>query len=252
MIEGRRRGRSYRIKTRNVRAFTLAAPEKVTALQVDGTNIQVAPQDSGTLRLRRVERRWQRAVKGSPTGGKVHGLSGPLDDIWYGGFFIAVGTQDPLQTEANRLAAEELRRYNVRSSVSVPIFDDVDVTDAMLKSRSVMLIGNPRSNVITRRAISSLPVAFDKAGLTFGGKRWEGKDVGVSMIFPSPFAPSRYLVLHAGVTRSGTLSARNLPELVPDYLVYDLGMRAQYGAKLLDRRTVLTGGFFDRNWSLGD
>ena len=93
-----------------------------------------------------------------------------------------------------------------------------------------------------------LPVSFDDRGLTLGERRFDGEEVGISMIHPSPFDPDQYVVLHAGVTGEGTLSSRYLPELVPDYMVYDSRVRAGHWGPILDNREVLAGGFFGPMW----
>lgn len=249
-IVARERGKVTRVRTKNVRRMTLQLRPGTTELRVDGTTLQMGDRDLDTVRLARHEGTWRWATEGDAAKEKRAGQSGPLDDVWYGRLIIVVGTQDPLQTEANRLVGEALRRYNRRSDVSVAVVKDRDVTEAMLRGTHVMLIGQPNSNSVTLRAAAQIPAKFDATSLTLGGRRWEGEDVGVSMILPSPFDPNHYLVLHAGVGRTGTLSARNLPEWVPDYLVYDKRIRQQWGAKLLDRRKVLMGGFFDNHWNI--
>ena len=111
-----------------------------------------------------------------------------------------------------------------------------------------MLIGNPASNKITALVASALPVQFERTALTLRGKRYEGEDIGVSLIQPNPRDPDEYVVLHAGIGHRGTLAARHLPMLAPDYLVYDKRITVQRGDLLLDKRTVLDGGFFGDDW----
>jgi poly(3-hydroxybutyrate) depolymerase len=252
-IDGRQHAKGVRLRTSNVSALTLHLKAAQKGVRLDGQPVAV---DSGVspLSFKKGDTGWAFAGNhpSSPTT-KRHGLSGPIDDIWNEGFVIVVGTQDPVQTEANLLAAQELRRFNYRTRVEIPIVSDVDASEAQLRKTSLMLIGNPASNSVTAKAIAKLPLRFlrfEKEALVFGGKRFVGKDVGISLIQPSPFNRDHYMVLHAGVGRIGTLSARNLPAFVPDYLVYDKRIRTQYGAKLLDKRRVLEAGFFASDWGL--
>jgi hypothetical protein len=249
-IDGRQSSKRVRITTSNVNAFSVRLKTLQKDVRVDGQAVDIA-SDVTSLRFEKGGGGWTSVSNlNSRSGSKRQGLSGPLDDIWNEGFVIVVGTQDPLQTEANLLAAKELRRFNYRTAVEIPIIQDVDISESMLRQTSLMLIGNPTSNSVTALAEAKLPLRFEKEALVFGGKRFVGTDVGVSLIYPSPFNGDRYVVLHAGVGRIGTLSARNLPAFVPDYLVYDKRMRAQYGAKLLDKRRVLEAGFFAADWEL--
>ena len=74
--------------------------------------------------------------------------------------------------------------------------------------------------------------------------------MGVSLIHPHPLNPHEYLVLHAGGGFQGTPAARHLPELVPDYVVYDRRFAVQRWNMLMDRRETLDGGFFTAEWEL--
>src|SRR6185436_1475236 len=110
------------------------------------------------------------------------------------------------------------------------------VTDAELTGRSLVLIGGPASNKITALIASSLPVQIEAGALVVRCKRHEGEDVGVSFIYPHPRDPNEYVVVHAGTTFRGTLASRHLPQLAPDFLVYDQRMTAMRGELLLGAR----------------
>jgi hypothetical protein len=217
----------------------------VTIDEQPPTWVQVAPKISFTKRAGKWE---QVDAPDAPAGHKRAGVSGPLDDLWFRPFIVIYGTQDPSQLAINRAVAEHATRYNNRSDISMPIFADTEVREEQLTDRGIVLIGNPKSNLITARAVAKLPVTFDDKGLTLGARRFDGAEVGISMINPSPFDPDHYVVLHAGVTGEGTLSSRHLPEVVPDYLVYDSRIRAGNWGPLLDKREVLAGGFFGAKW----
>jgi len=195
--------------------------------------------------------RWAR-VPAEPVFGKRKrpGVSGPLDDVQRHAQLIIYGTQDPAQTETNRLVAEHCRAYDIWAAARYPIKADSEVVEADLTGKSLVLVGNPASNRITALFADALPVRFEgnALALTVAGKRHEGDQVGVSLIGPHPRDPAEYVVLHAGVTFQGTLYSRHLPRLVPDYVVYDARITAQKGEVLLDRRKALDGGFFGEAW----
>lgn len=183
----------------------------------------------------------------SRIGKKRAGVSGPLDDMDRHARVIVYGTQDPAQTEENRMVAEHFASFDTFAA-RYPVKSDVEMTDAEIDSKSLVLIGNSKSNRVTASFEASLPVRFEASAMTFRGKRYPGTDVGVSFIHPHPRNAQEYVVVHAGVGIEGTLASRFLPRFVPDFLVYDARMSVQRGGHLLDQRPVLEGGFFDVEW----
>lgn len=183
----------------------------------------------------------------SRAGKKRAGVSGPLDDLDRHPRLIVYGTQDPEQAEENRMVAEHFASFDTFAA-RYPVKSDVEVTEAEIDSKSLVLIGNAKSNRLTALFEANLPVKFESNALTFRGKRYEGADVGLSFIHPHPRNAQEYVVVHAGVGVVGTLASRHLPRFSPDFLVYDARMTAQRGGHLLDQRQVLEGGFFDLEW----
>jgi hypothetical protein len=179
---------------------------------------------------------------------KRQGVSGPMDDVLRHPVLIVYGTQDPAQTDANRRVADHFASYDHWAYARFPVAADTEASAADLAAKSLVLIGGPASNRVTADLMGSLPVRFEANALTFRGKRYEGRDLGVSFVHPHPKNEAEYIVLHAGVGERGTLASRHLPQLVPDYLVYDGRITVQRGELLLDKRTVLDGGFFGQNW----
>ncbi|MFO0747762.1 MAG: prolyl oligopeptidase family serine peptidase [Myxococcota bacterium] len=258
-LSGKLHGERLEVTTRNVRALTLVGrelgerAERPQTIVVDGKSLGEHVVHEG-LHLAKGDDGW-RVVDAvdAPVGGKRAGLEGPLGDVWFGPQLVVYGTRDPKQTEANRLAAERLSMYAPWVALRVPVKADVAVSDDDLVGRSLVLVGNPASNALTARVAPDLAkagISFEAHALVVGGERFEGDDVGISVIRPSPFDPDRYVVVHAGVGPEGTLSSRYLPELTPDWLVYDEGIRAVFGDRILGPRSVLAGGFFDDAWQL--
>lgn len=183
----------------------------------------------------------------SMVGKKRAGVSGPLDDIDRHTRVVVYGTQDPEQTEENRMVAEHFASFDTFAA-RYPVKSDAEITEAEINASSVVLIGNAKSNRWTALFEPSLPVKFEPSAMTFRGKRYEGTNVGVAFIHPHPRNAQEYVVVHAGVGVVGTLASRHLPRFSPDFLVYDERMTAQRGGHLLDQRQVLEGGFFDLDW----
>jgi dienelactone hydrolase len=226
----------------------LLSPQGGATATIDGVELPL-PVGERTATFERSEGTWRSlpAPRSRP-GFKRHGVAGPLDDVIRHPLWIVYGTQDATQTETNRMVADHLALYDGFSGGRFPVKADMEVAEVDLQDRSVMLIGNPVSNKLTALLAPALPVQFERTALTLRGKRYEGEDVGVSLIQPNPRDADEYVVLHAGVGHRGTLAARHLPMLAPDYLVYDKRITVQRGDLLLDKRTVLDGGFFGDDW----
>jgi len=239
------------VKTKNVASFGLDLKElplrEGARLVVDEKTIEGAGKPD-MVWLDKQNGAFALVAEKPPRAGlKRAGVSGPLDDIDRHEKLIVYGTQDPAQIEANRLAAEHFATFDTFAA-RFPWKPDVEVTDDEIAKKSLILIGNTRSNRVTAMLEASLPVRFEPAALTFRGARYEGEDVGVSFIYPNPKNSEEYVVLHAGVTAAGTLASRHLPRFSPDFLVYDNRITVERGGHLLDKREVLAGGFFDTSW----
>ncbi len=246
--------RSLRITTRNVQSFALdvaqLAPVKGTTATVDGVTLPV-DEAAKSVFFERTDKGWSlSAAEPSREEKKRAGVSGPLDDILRHAQLLVYGTQDPAQTETNLTVAQHFSSADQWSAARFPIKSDREITDAELTGRSLVLIGGPASNRITALFAKDLPVQIEPAAITLRGKRFEGDDLGISLIYPHPRDPKEYVVLHAGTTFRGTLSSRHLPQLAPDFLIYDPRITIQRGELLLDKRgpAIKDGGFFDDAW----
>jgi len=198
---------------------------------------------------------WKLADSASPPRGhKKPGVSGPVDDIMYDPHTFVVGTGDPAQTDVNRRLVAEDHTYlrHKEHDIWFPVVDDTQLTESDLRDKNLVLYGNPKSNRVLKKflATGKVPLAFDSNGITLAGKRYEGDDVGIKMIFPNPYNPDRVFIVVAGVTWRGTLLSRHLPRFVPDVIVYDNRLNKRYYTRILIDRPVRFGGFFKSNWTL--
>lgn len=260
-LDGSFKGERIQVSARNVAAFSVLGRElgeradKPQTIVVEGKNLgEHTIGLDGQLHLSRGAKGWEvSAAVERPAGGKRAGVEGPIGDAWFGPLVVVYGTQVVNEIEANRLTAERLSMHAPWIDLRVPVLADVEVSDADLVGKSIILVGRPATNLVTRRFATDLERAgfrFVEGALMVGERRFEGPEIGLSVVRPSPWDAARYVVLHAGVGIDGTLSARYLPELSPDYLVYDSRMRAVFGDRILGAREALLGGFFDAAWEL--
>src|SRR5439155_6184974 len=127
--------------------------------------------------------------------------------------------------------------------------------ESTAETHSLVLVGNAESNRVVRDLEPQLP--FKVAGnaivaATDGAtKEWKGKDLGVAFIYPNPKHPSRYVLVLEGTSALGTFRSVSLPELLPDFMVFDDRVALSRGQIVLANGTPLAAGLFRSDWSLG-
>jgi hypothetical protein len=82
----------------------------------------------------------------------------------------------------------------------VPTIKDSELTDEQIESKNLILFGDPSSNAVLAKVIDDLPVTWTKESLEVGGKKYDPKTHAVSLIFPNPLNPTRYVVINSGHT----------------------------------------------------
>ena len=184
---------------------------------------------------------------------KKPGVSGPLTDAYYGAMAHVYGTGDPAMTEALKRAAQRgaqgwpLWLWRVQQ----PVLADSEVTDAFVRSHHLVLYGTPGSNKLLERIAGQLPIKIDQDGIQLGDRRIASPGVGVRFIYPSPLAPDRYVIVQAAPTIEGVNLGHNLPDFLPDYVVYDKKSAAvRPRLSFPSGRGPLAMGYFDDGWQL--
>src|SRR5262249_53169218 len=162
------------------------------------------------------------------------------------------GTKNPEHMAALKATAERgaqgwpLWLWNFRQEVVA----DTEVTDQMMKAAHLVLYGTPGDNLVLEKIKERLPIRMDLEGIVVGSKRFAGSSLGTRFIYPNPLARGRYVVVQMGLTSEVVEAGHNLPDFLPDYVIYD--------AKLLRHRTRLTAGanrpvslgYFDQTWGI--
>jgi hypothetical protein len=181
---------------------------------------------------------------------KVPGLSGPLTDPYRDGMIHVYGTQVAEHTDDLRQAAQRGARgwplwlWNHQQRVVA----DTEVTDEMMRSSHLVLYGTPGSNSVLERVASRLPIRVTADEVVVGERRYSATDVGTRFVYPNPDAPSRYLVVQAGTTVAAVQRGHNLPDFLPDWVVYDARTAARRARLTAGRTGSVAMGYFDRFW----
>ena len=201
------------ITTRNVAALRLNRDIGADAI-IDGTimacrsagggllpDVYFVKQDSGWQVLDYDE---SRGFSNNPDRHKRHGLQGPIDDAFMSSFVCVRGTGTPWNETSQQWANWTLDRFSKEFAQwmrgDLQIVDDTAVDKKLLATNHLILFGDPGSNAALEKIVGDLPLKWTKESIRIGNREWSSADHGLSLIFPNPMNPSKYVVINSGQT----------------------------------------------------
>ena len=251
-----------KLATKNVAVLQIAR-DIAEQVEIDGSVLPLASAAGGLLPgvfFERGAKEWDvldyetsRSFSDNTDLRKRHNLQGPIDDAFMEPFVCVRGTGEPWSHEHADWAAWTLERFSREFDKylrgRVPVMDDTDVTDETISDKNLILFGDPGSNAILARVLDRLPVRWDKDALVVGEDTYKPATHGLSMIYPNPLNPRRYVVINSGHTfHEKDFKASNswlFPRLgdlaVQKYQRRDVGGYDE---------TVVRAEIFDDNWQL--
>ncbi len=246
-----REDNTVRVTTKNVDGLTLRNDDTLSGrrevrFDIDGQVI--APPPGVDWQLKKTEAGWSLGRATCEGYCKRPGLAGPIRDALYEPLLFVYGTGDKAEETLSRRLISYLRRPLAGVTVDWPVKADREVTDADMENHSLVLVGTPKNHRILQRIANALPVRVDGDRVTVGERQYAGDTLSAAFIHPNPLNPERYVVVHTGTSPSALFYADHLPDIVPDYVVYDGTAWQWKRGKVLMGRQVLTAGFFDERW----
>jgi len=257
-LVGKSDGARVDVTTDNTVAFAIHVQElppgaDKLAVYVDGTRVFEGSRKSLGARLELVKRAgWERGAPRDEGLTKRPGSSGPMTDAYYGRTVHVYGTQRAENSAALKRIAERASRGLPLWlwSVEQEVVADTAVTQALAKSAHLVLYGTPGDNLVLDRIADKLPIRVRGQAVLLGEKSVAERGVGVRFIYPNPEASERYVIVQSAPTVDGVQRGLNLPDFVPDYVVYDASSAAAR-ARLVPGKRAPLRGFFGPNWQLG-
>jgi hypothetical protein len=222
---------------------------------VDGARAATASPPWRDVALYRGASGW---AEGSPAEGeprKRPGLSGPLTDVLLTCQVHAYGTGVERDTKTLEKAAEQGASGAWTQwawSAFHPVKADVDVTVDDMRRCSLVLYGDTRSNSILAAVAPRLPIRIEPGAIVVGSKRYDRAQEGTRFIAPNPLAPNRYLVVQAGNSAAAVAAGNNLPDFLPDWVVYDERAARSRPRGIFGRTPPVAEGFFDESWHISE
>ena len=194
------------VATDNVSRLRLDSLPAASRIEVDGQEIATGARSP--LLLQRVDGSWTSAPSAAdwrgPAPVKRPGLQGPIDDAFLSAFVaVAPSGESPnpgvAAAAGERLAAFQ-REFPKWLRGDVPAVADMDVTEADIREKHLVLFGDPHSNRILAKIAGELPIRWDSAAVRIGARSFDAARHILVMIAPNPLNPDRYVVLNTGHT----------------------------------------------------
>jgi hypothetical protein len=204
---------------------------------------------------------WKAGPAVHPTPHKQGRVTGPIRDVLHEPILFVWGAADPAQARANEEVARGWARVRAGVHVDYPVMSDAEFFahgEPLDNERALFLVGNAKSNRIVRELEPSFPIRVEGDEVIVGEKHIAAKDgapadrsqLGVAFIRPNPRRADRYVVVVEGVGPLGTWRSLSLPDMLPDFAVYDEDVGPARGGLLLGAGSLRSAGFFTTDWSL--
>ncbi|TWU13943.1 Prolyl oligopeptidase family protein [Symmachiella macrocystis] len=135
---------------------------------------------------------------------KRHDLQGPIDDAFMEPFVCVRGTGKPWSQANHDWATWTLDRFAAEFDKwlrgKVLVIDDTQVTEEMIANKNLVLFGDPGSNSLLAKVLAKLPVQWTEDKITVEGVDYDPNLHGLSLVYPNPLNPRRYVVVNSGHT----------------------------------------------------
>ena len=145
-----------------------------------------------------------RAFGDNPDLNKRRGLQGPIDDAFMEPFLCVTSSGSVGEDSHSQWVAWTLKRFQNEFDkwmrASVPVVTDSNVTDEDIVGHHLVLFGDPSSNLLIQKVLPQLPVEWNADQIKIGDRVFDAKTHGLSMIYPNPLNPWKYVVINSGHT----------------------------------------------------
>jgi hypothetical protein len=259
-IDARVRSKSsITLTTSGVAALTLTRddhliePSAPVNVSIDGAAL--AFDEGESLAMHKAGGSWEKGPATHPKPVKSGHVSGPIRDVLHEPTLFVYASDE--EARANERVA---RGFAERAGIptAYPIMSDAEFLakkEPLGHDRALFLVGRTNKvaaalDAIAASATTPFPIHVEAGAVTVGKERFTGRELGGAFVHPNPARPDRYVVIVAGADVAGTLRALSLPDLLPDFVVWDEGVAPARGQILLGAGSLRAGGLFKNDWSL--
>lgn len=223
-------------------------------VSIDGTRIVF--DEGEALTLHRDGSAWKKGPRPvEPNALRKRGrIAGPLRDVFHEPITFVYASEGDA-AHANEHVARWLAKVRPGVKVAYPIMSDVEFfakNEALANERALFLVGRGNKVLAAMEAAAgaSFPIRIESGAVFVGSEKIVGRELGAAFIRPNPLRTDRYVAVLAGADVPGTLRALSLPDLLPDFIVWDEAIAPSRGQILLGAGSARAAGFFGMDWSL--
>ncbi|HUG90046.1 MAG TPA: hypothetical protein VML55_04380, partial [Planctomycetaceae bacterium] len=145
-----------------------------------------------------------RRFASNPDLRKRHNLQGPIDDAFMQPFVCVRGTGEAWSAGNAGWSSWVLERFSREFDKYLrgraPVVDDTAVDATLIAEKNLVLFGDPGSNAVLAKILDRLPVKWTAESIEVAGRRYDPGSHGLSLIYPNPLNPARYVVINSGHT----------------------------------------------------
>ncbi len=241
--------------------ITSQLPGNVKSLRVGTVDLSLptSADKPATVVVSKRDQRWSLASEGDAArqSGKRPGLQGPIDDAFTSPFLCVRGTGTAWNPAVQAYSDASLARFSEEwhhyMRGALPIKDDTAVTEDDLRTKNLILFGDPGSNSWIAKCLPQLPVSWTKETLKWGDQSYPAGDHLPAFIAPNPLpaGAGRYVVINSGHTFRGIDFATINYLLFPrwgDWAVLQIDSKRAATEPVTE--TVLKSGFFNEEWRM--
>jgi hypothetical protein len=223
-------------------------------LEMDGRKLTFAAGETLAVHVpdEATPRAWMKgpAVHARPI--KAGRVTGPLRDLLFEPALVVFAADEP-ERRATEEVARALARGRPGITLAYPVVSDAEFFargETLANARALVLVGRKNRVLAELQKLETFPIQIEDGEVVVGREHLRGREVGAAFIRPNPARRDRYVVVVAGADVPGMLRATSLPDLVPDFVVWDATMSPARGQLLLGAGAVRAAGFFEKDWSL--
>lgn len=196
----------------NVTRFALHAPAvgpASSSITIDGQTIELGHRSSREAEQPRVftvlSGKW-RLDSSTRQFGASPGLQGPIDDAFTAPFVCVRGTgrawNPAAAAHSTRILQQFQHEWAKYMRGDLPVIEDTQVTETEVKSKNLILFGDPGSNLWIRKVLPQLPLRWTQSEVRMEEQVWTASEHLPRLVVRNPLkgGSQNYLVLNSGHT----------------------------------------------------
>jgi len=183
---------------------------------------------------------------------KTSELEGPISDAINTPFAIVEGTlsDDPTMREQCRKTARELAdAWRELQHWSPRYFQDTEISAADRSRYSLILVGGPDENAVTRELGAQLPLEITEDRIVVDGYPFKAISAAVRLIYPNPLNADRYILISAANSPEVMSLIKHMPDNV-DFVIAEKRDEEENGGQSETSIRVMVSGVFNYEWEL--